>query len=41
MMRKGAIKRLLLVSTGALLSPMSYQQRESIPAVAHAVSIEM
>lgn len=41
MMKKGALKKLLLVSTGALLSPMSYQQRESIPAVAHAVAIEM
>lgn len=40
-MKKGLLKKVLLVGTGALLSPMSYQQRESIPAVAHAVTIEM
>ena len=40
-MRKGEIKKLLVVATGALLSPMSYQQKESIPSVAHAVSIEL
>lgn len=40
-MRKGELKRILIVATGALLSPMSYQQKESIPCVAHAVSIEM
>lgn len=40
-MRKGEIKRLLVIATGALLSPMSYQQKESIPSVAHAVSIEL
>lgn len=40
-MQKGELKRILIVGTGALLSPMSYQQKESIPCVAHAVSIEM
>jgi len=40
-MQKGELKRILVVATGALLSPMSYQQKESIPCVAHAVSIEM
>ena len=40
-MKKGEIKRLLVIATGALLSPMSYQQKESIPCVAHAVSIEL
>jgi stage V sporulation protein AD len=40
-MRKGELKRILVVATGALMSPMSYQQKESIPCVAHAVSIEM
>lgn len=39
-MRKGELKRLLVVATGALLSPISYQQGESIPCIAHAVSIE-
>jgi stage V sporulation protein AD len=39
-MRRGEINRMLVVATGALLSPMSYQQKESIPCVAHAVAIE-
>ena len=39
-MRKGEIKRMLIVATGALHSPLSYQQKESIPCIAHAVSIE-
>ncbi|ATH94565.1 SpoVAD [Bacillus glycinifermentans] len=40
-MKKGEIKRLLVVATGALLSPLSYQQKETIPCIAHAVSIEV
>ncbi|WP_243292468.1 stage V sporulation protein AD [Bacillus sp. FJAT-47783] len=40
-MKKGELKRLLVVATGALLSPLSYQQGETIPCIAHAVSIEM
>ncbi|MDQ0062179.1 stage V sporulation protein AD [Paenibacillus harenae] len=39
-MRKGEIKRMLVVATGALLSPLSFQQGESIPCIAHAVAIE-
>lgn len=39
-MKKGEINRLLVVATGALLSPLSYQQNETIPCIAHAVSIE-
>ncbi len=35
------LQRILVIATGALLSPMSYQQKESIPCVAHAVAIEM
>ena len=34
------INKLLLVSTGALMSPTSTQQGESIPGIAHAVAIE-
>lgn len=34
------IKRVLLVSTGALMSPTSSLQGESIPGIAHAVAIE-
>ncbi|WP_099191305.1 stage V sporulation protein AD [Tepidibacter mesophilus] len=40
-MKKGELKRILIIATGALLSPISYQQKESIPCIAHAVSIEM
>jgi stage V sporulation protein AD len=39
-MKKGELKRVLVVATGALLSPLSYQQGESIPCVAHAVALE-
>lgn len=37
----GRYKRALLVATGALLSPLSYQQGQTIPCVAHAVEIVM
>jgi stage V sporulation protein AD len=37
----GKFKRVLLISTGALLSTTSSLQGESIPGIAHAVSIEM
>lgn len=40
-MRKGELKRILVVATGALLSPLTFQQNETIPCTAHAVSIEM
>jgi stage V sporulation protein AD len=40
-MKKGELKKILVVATGALLSPLSYQQKETIPCIAHAVSIEM
>lgn len=40
-MRKGELKKMLIVATGALMSPISFQQKESIPCIAHAVSIEM
>jgi stage V sporulation protein AD len=39
-MKNGEIKRMLIIGTGALLSPLSYQQKESIPCIAHAVAIE-
>lgn len=39
-MKRGEIKRLLVVATGALLSPLTVQQNETIPCIAHAVSIE-
>jgi stage V sporulation protein AD len=40
-MRKGELKKILIIATGALMSPMTFQQKESIPGIAHAVSIEI
>ncbi|MEH7354662.1 stage V sporulation protein AD [Neobacillus drentensis] len=40
-LKKGTYRRILVVATGALLSPLSFQQNESIPCIAHAVAIEM
>jgi stage V sporulation protein AD len=39
-MRSGELNKVLIVATGALHSPISYQQKESIPCIAHAVAIE-
>ncbi len=38
-MMKGNLKRVLFIATGALMSPVSTQQKESIPGIAHAVGI--
>ena len=35
------LKRVLIVPTGALFSPTMFFQKESIPAIAHAVSLEV
>jgi stage V sporulation protein AD len=40
-MARGRLHRLLVVATGALLSPTSFQQGENIPAIAHAIAIEV
>ncbi|NLV16875.1 MAG: stage V sporulation protein AD [Syntrophomonadaceae bacterium] len=40
-MKKGELNRVLVVATGALLSPLSYQQKDTIPCIAHAVSLEI
>jgi stage V sporulation protein AD len=40
-MVNGNLKKLLLVATGALLSPLTFQQGDNIPAIAHAVAIEV
>ncbi len=39
-MAAARLRRVLLVSTGALHSPTTYQQGETIPGVAHAVAVE-
>jgi len=39
-MRKGNLRRVLFAATGALMSPTSTMQGESIPSISHAVSLE-
>lgn len=39
-LKKKEINKVLLVSTGALMSPVSLGQGESIPSIAHAIAIE-
>ena len=39
LMQEGKLRRLLFCATGALLSPVSTWQGESIPGICHAVSI--
>ena len=36
----GILKKILFVGTGALMSPISVKQSESISGIAHAVAIE-
>ena len=38
-LEKGTVKRVLFLSTGALMSPLSACQGESIPGIAHAISL--
>ena len=40
-LKEKKIKKLLLIATGALMNSTSAQQGESIPGIAHAVSIEI
>lgn len=40
-MLSGEIRRLLFLATGALMSTTTSQQGESIPAIAHAVTLEV
>lgn len=40
-LKKGKLRRILLLGTGALMSPTTSFQGESIPAIAHLVEIEM
>ncbi|SFL99092.1 stage V sporulation protein AD [Salibacterium qingdaonense] len=39
-MQQGEITRVLVAATGALLSPLTSRQNESIPCIAHAAAIE-
>lgn len=40
LLKNGTLKKVLIVSTGALLSPVMSAQKESIPSVAHAIVLE-
>ena len=39
-LKRGEWRRVLFMATGALLSPTTSQQGETIPGVAHAVALE-
>lgn len=39
-LQEGKFRKVLFVPTGALLSPLSVQQGESIPGIAHALALE-
>lgn len=39
-MKMGELKRVLFIATGALMSPTSSQQGESIPGIAHLIELE-
>lgn len=40
-LRERKLKKILLIATGALMNSTSSQQGESIPGIAHAISIEL
>ncbi|MGX1900865.1 stage V sporulation protein AD [Thermolongibacillus altinsuensis] len=39
-MKRGKVKNMLIVATGALFSPTMIKQKQTIPSIAHAVAIE-
>lgn len=41
LLKEKKLKHVLIIATGALLSPIMTAQKESIPSVAHAVSLEV
>ena len=40
-MKRKELKRVLMVATGALMSPTTVNEKMSIPAIAHAISLEV
>ena len=40
-MKKKELKRILLIATGALMSPTMVNEKHTIPAIAHAISLEV
>ena len=41
MLKQKKLNKILLVATGALMNSTTSQQGESIPSIAHAISIEV
>ena len=39
-LKKGAFKKILFIPTGALMSPVSFNEGKSVPGIAHAVILE-
>ena len=39
--KKGEIKKILLLATGALMSTTMVNEKETIPAICHAISLEV
>lgn len=39
-LKKGAFKKILFIPTGALMSPVSFNEGNSVPGIAHCVVIE-
>ena len=40
-LKQKKLKRVLLVATGALMSPVTVNEKLTIPAIAHAISLEV
>ena len=40
-MNRGRYRKVLIVATGAIFSPTKVFQKDSIPSIAHAVSLEV
>ena len=41
MLKEKKLKRVLLIATGALFSPIMLYQKENIYSIAHAISLEV
>ncbi len=39
-LKRGKLNKILVAATGALLSPVSVQQQETIPGISHAIALE-
>ena len=39
-LKKQELNRVLLIATGALMNPVMTAQKETIPSIAHAISLE-